>query len=75
MKDLKYTIPILDPATDVQSASKEETTTKADLEDKQKVEIDDKGFKIPQGNAHLNKKKHEADYCRKVVEQIWDTSR
>ncbi len=41
MNDLKYTIPRLDPASDVQSTSQEEVTTKADDEDKQKVEIDD----------------------------------
>ncbi len=61
MKDLKYTIPWLDPASDVQYTLKEETTTKTNDKDKQKVEIDDKGFKIRQGTAHHNKKKLEAN--------------
>ncbi len=72
MKDLKYTIPRLDPASDVQSTSKQEATTKANDEDKQKVEIDDKGFKIQQGTAHRNKKKLEADQRQKVVEWTLD---
>ncbi len=61
LKDLKYTIPRLDPASDIQSTSRENTMTKADDEEKQKAEVDDKGFKIPQGIAHRNKKKLEAD--------------
>ncbi len=72
MKDLKYTIPRLVPASDIQSTSKEEATTKADDEDKQKVEIDNEVFKIPKGITHHNKKKLEAVECRKVVEQILD---
>ncbi len=46
--------------------------TKADDEEKQKAEVDDKGFKIPQGIAHRNKKKLEADDRRKIVERILD---
>ncbi len=57
LKDLHYTIPRLNPASDVGSTSKEETMTKADDEDKQKVEIDGEGFKIPQRIAHHAKKK------------------
>ncbi len=72
MKDLKCTIPRLDSASDVQSTSKEEATTKADDKEKHKVETDDEGFKIPQGIAHRNKKKLEADERRKVVDRILD---
>ncbi len=72
MKDLKYTIPRLDPASDIQSTSKEVATTKADNEEKHKVEIDDEGFKIPQGTTHRNNKKLEADEHQKVVERILD---
>ncbi len=72
LKDLKYTIPRLDPASGIQSTSKEKTTTKADNEGKQKAEVDYEGFKIPQGIAHRNKKKLEADDHRKIVERILD---
>ncbi len=72
MKDLKYTIPRLDLTSDIQSISKEEATTKADNEEKHKVETDDEGFKIPQGVAHRNMKKLEADECQKVVKRILD---
>ncbi len=72
MKDLKYTIPRLDPASNVQSTSKEETTKKADDEEKPKAETDDEGFKIPQGTAHHNKKKLETDERRKIVDRILD---
>ncbi len=40
-------------------------------EDEQKiVELDDDGFKIPQGTAHRKKKKIEADEHRKIVERV-----
>ncbi len=72
MKDLKYTIPNLYPASNVQSTLKEETAKKADDEEKPKAETDDEGFKIPQGTAHRNKKKLEADERRKIVDRILD---
>ncbi len=61
MKDLKYTIARLDPASNVQSTSKEETMKKADNEENHKAETDDEGFKVPLGTAHHNNKKLEAD--------------
>ncbi len=70
MKELNYTIPRINPVSDIQSISKEDATMKDDDEDKQKVEIDDEGFKILQGTAHHTKKKLEADERRKIVERI-----
>ncbi len=46
MKDLKYTIPRLGPSSNVQSASKEETTKKADNEGKQKLKLTMKGLRF-----------------------------
>ncbi len=58
LKDLNYTIPRLDPASDIQSSSKDYDTTKdSDGDEKPKVVIDDEGLKIPQGTSHRNKKK------------------
>ncbi len=62
LKDLNYTIPRIDPASDIQSSSKDYDTTKdSNGDEKPKVEIDDEGFKIPQGTSHRDKKKLEAD--------------
>ncbi len=70
MKELNYTIPRINPASDIQSSSKEEATMMYDDEYRQKVEIDDEGFKIPQAAAHRNMNKLEADERRKIVEWI-----
>ncbi len=67
MKELIYTIPRINPASDAQPSSKEEAMMKDDDEDNQKVEIDEEAFKIPQGTDHRNKKKLEADEHRKIV--------
>lgn len=37
---------------------------------KPKVEIDDDGFKIPQGTAHHSQKKLVAAECRKVIDRV-----
>ncbi len=53
LKGLNYTIPKKDPASDVQSTSKDYDSTKEDNDVKAKVEIDNEGFKILQGNARI----------------------
>ncbi len=70
MRDLKYHIPKVDPASDVQSTSQHKTMTKADDEEKLKTEVDDTGFKIPQGIALHNKKKLDTEEHRKIVDRI-----
>ncbi len=71
LKDLNYTIPRIDPTSDIQSSLKDYDMTKdSDGDEKPKVEIDDEGFKIPQGTSHHNKKKLEADDHRKIIAHI-----
>ncbi len=72
MMDLKYTIPRINTASNVQSTLKEDITKKADDEEKPKAETDDEGFKIVQGTIHCNKKKLEAEESRKIVYCILD---
>ncbi len=54
----------------VKSKSKDKAEAKKCDEQKQKFELDDDGFKIPQGTAHHNKKKHQADERCKIVERV-----
>ncbi len=61
MNELNYTIPIKDPASDVESSSKDYDSMKEDDDEIQKIEIDNEGFKIPQGTSHHKKKKLEAE--------------
>ncbi len=70
VRDLKYRIPKKVPASDGQSYSQDKAMTKADDEEMQQVEVDDEGFKIPQGIAHLKKKKLDAEAHRKIVARI-----
>ncbi len=70
LKELKYNIPLENPATDTQSTSQGATSVKSDDEDKQKVGIYDEGFKIPQGTAHRKKKKLDAETRRRIVSLI-----
>ncbi len=70
MKELNYTILRINPASDIQSSLKEEAMTKDDDKDKQKVEIDDRAFKILQGAAYRTKNKLEVDELQKKVEWI-----
>ncbi len=72
MNDLKYTLPKIDPASNIQSTSKEEKMKNTDDGEKPNAEIDDEGFKILEGTAHHNKKKLKADECRKIVDCILD---
>ncbi len=44
MRDLKYTIPRVNPTVTVKAKSKELADTKSDDEQKTKIEIDDDGF-------------------------------
>ncbi len=66
VRDLKYRIPKKDPASDEQSTSQDEATTKADDEETQQAEVEDKGFKI------RRKMKLDADARRKIVARILD---
>ncbi len=70
MKRLIYTIPKKDPASNVQSTSKEVDLTKGDDDVKVNVKTDDEGFKIHQGIGHQRKKKLDADERRKIVNYI-----
>ncbi len=71
LKELNYTIPTIDSASDIQSSSKYYDSMKeADDDEKPKVEIDDKGLQILQGTSHHNKKKLEADSHRKIIAHI-----
>ncbi len=54
----------------VKAKSKDKAETKKDNEQKQKVELEEDGFKIPPGTAHHTKKKLEADEHLKIVERI-----
>ncbi len=56
-----------DPASNVQSTSKDYDSAKEDDDEKATVKIDDKGFKIPQGIAYHKKKKLDADERRKII--------
>ncbi len=47
-KGLNYTIPKKDPASNIQSTTKDYDSAKEDNDEKAKVKIDDEGFKIPQ---------------------------
>ncbi len=49
LKGLNYTIPKKDPASNVQSTSKDYDSTKEDDDEKANMKIDYEGFKIPQG--------------------------
>ncbi len=51
MKELNYTIPRVNPSSDVQSSLKEDATMMDDDDDKQKDVIDYEGFKIRQGTS------------------------
>ncbi len=70
LKGLNYKIPKKDPASNVQSTSKNYDSMKEDDNEKANVKIDDEGFKVPQGIAHYKKKKLDADECRKIVSCI-----
>ncbi len=48
----------------------DKATTKADYEKMQQVEVDDEGFKIPQGITDHKKKKHATDARRNIVTRI-----
>ncbi len=68
---MNYTIPRIDPASDIQSFSNHYDKMKdSDSDEKPKVEIEDEVFKIPQGTSHHNKKKLEADNHRKIIASI-----
>ncbi len=56
MQELNYTIPRVNPAATVKAKLKELAETKSEDEQKQKVEIDEDGFKIPQGIQHRLRK-------------------
>ncbi len=70
LKGLNYTIMKKDPASNVQSTSKEYDSTKEDDDEKVKVKIDNERFKIPQGIAHHKKKKLDDDEHSKIVSRI-----
>ncbi len=72
MKDLTYTITKINPATATKATSKEVVDTKSNDEQKTKVEIDDDGFKIPQGTQHRLRKKLESAECLMIVQRILD---
>ncbi len=70
LKELNYTIPKIDSASDIKSSSKDyDSTKKDDGDEKPKVEIDER-FKIPQGTSYCNKKKLEADDHRMIIARI-----
>ncbi len=54
----------------MQSSSKDYDSSKEDGNTKQKVEIDDEEFKIPQGIAHRNQKKLDADEHCKILARV-----
>ncbi len=66
LKWLNYTIPKKDPASNVQSTSKDYDSAKEDDNEKAKLKIDDEGFKIPQGITHHKKKMLDPDERRKI---------
>ncbi len=70
LKGLNYTIPKTDPASNVQSTSKDYDSMKEEDDKKAKVKIDDEGFKITQGITHRKKKKLDAHERRKIVSRI-----
>ncbi len=70
LKWLNYTILKKDPASNVQSTSKDYDSVKEDDDEKAKVKIDDEGFKIPKGIAHRKKKKLDTDERRKIIAHI-----
>ncbi len=70
LQDLNVKIPRVKPVIVTEAKSKEEAEAEADDEQKQKVKLDEVGSKIPQGIAHSNKKKLEADELRKVVKTV-----
>ncbi len=57
LKGLNYTIPKKDPASNIQSTSKDYDSMKEDNDAKAKVKIEDEGFNIPHRIAHRKKKK------------------
>ncbi len=69
-KGLNYTIQKKNPASNVQSTSKDYDSAKEDDEEKVTVKIDDEVFKIPQGIAHCKKKKLDTDEHRKIIAHI-----
>ncbi len=73
LNGLNYIIPKKDPASNIQSTSKDYDLTKADDGEKANVKIDDEGFKIPQGIAHHKKKKLDVEERRKIVSRIQST--
>ncbi len=70
LQDLNYKVPRVKPVIVTETISKEDAKAKTDDEQKQKVELDEDGFKIPQVIDHRSKKKLEADERRKVVERV-----
>ncbi len=66
LKGLNYIIPKKDPASNVQSTSKDYDSMKEDNNEKAKVKIDE-GFKIRQGIAHHKKKKLDYDERHKII--------
>ncbi len=70
LNGLNYTILKKDPASNVQSTSKDYDSTKEDDGEKANVKIDVKGFNIPQGIAHRKKKKQDTDERRKILSHI-----
>ncbi len=70
MKGMNYSIPKKEPASNIQSTSKEVDSTEGDDDEKVKVKTDDEGFKIPQGITHCKKKRLDADKHSKIVSRI-----
>ncbi len=62
-----FTILKKDPASNVQSTSKDDKSSKENDDEKAPAKFDNKGFKIPQGIAHQRKKKLDAEERRKII--------
>ncbi len=65
-----FTIPKKDPASNVQSTSKDDDSSKKDDDKKASAKFDDEGFKIPQGISHRKKKKLDAGERQKIIARI-----
>ncbi len=65
IRDLNYTIPKINQASEVQSTSTEEDSAKEDNNEKPTMEIDDEGFKIPQRLSILPKRNWTLKVIRK----------
>ncbi len=61
IKYLAYKIPKVIQQAVAPPTSKDKAETTASGEEKLKVDVDEDGFKIPQGISHRSQKRQEAD--------------